>query len=80
MQMFSFNIHPACHSDAKGIKPGSNQTMIDKHAAEYSKAVFWDVKLICVRCRNCSYYKKARSIGLLDKIAICVCTGKFSYK
>ena len=24
-------------------KPGSNQKMTDKHAAEYSKAVCWDV-------------------------------------
>ena len=29
----------ACQSDAKGIKPGSNQTMTYKQAAEYSKAV-----------------------------------------
>ena len=37
-------------------------------------------KLICVRCINCSYNKIARSIGLLDRIAIFVCSGKFSYK
>ena len=29
----------ACQSDANGIKPGSNQKMTYKHAAEYSKAV-----------------------------------------
>ena len=56
-------------------KQGSNQKMTDKHAAEYSKAVCWGV-----RCRNCSYNKIAIGIGLLDKIAIFVCTGKFSYK
>ena len=39
-----------------------------------------EYKLICVRCRNCSYNKIARSIGLLDKIASFVYTGKFSYK
>ena len=32
-----FKIHPACLSDANAIKPGSNQNMTDKHAAEYSK-------------------------------------------
>ena len=31
----SSKIHPACHSDAIGIKPGSNQNMTDKNAAEY---------------------------------------------
>ena len=36
-------IHPARHSDANGIKRGSNQKMTDKHAAEYSKSVCWDV-------------------------------------
>ena len=45
--MFFFKIHPACHSDANEIKPGSNQKMTDKHAAEYSKAVFWDVINVC---------------------------------
>ena len=29
---------------------------------------------------NCSYNNIARSISLLDKITIFVCTGKFSYK
>ena len=35
--MFFLKIHPAC--------PGSNQKMTDKHAAEYSKAVRWDVNV-----------------------------------
>ena len=30
-------IHPACHNDTKGIKPGSHTKMTDKHDAEYSK-------------------------------------------
>ena len=29
--------HPACHSDANGIKAGSNSKITDKHAAECSK-------------------------------------------
>ena len=41
--MFFFKIHSAGHSDANGTKPGSNQKMTDKHAAEYSKAVCLDV-------------------------------------
>ena len=77
--MAFFKINPACHSDANGIKPGSNQKMTDKHAAEYSKAVL-GCKLICVRFKKCSYNKIARSIGLLHKIVIFVGTGKFSYK
>ena len=36
-------------------------------------------KLIRVRCINCSYNNIARSTGLLDKIAIFVCTGKVSH-
>ena len=51
--------------------------MTDKHAAEYSKDVWWGCKLICVSCRNCSYNNIAKSIGLLDKIAIFDCTGIF---
>ena len=39
--MFFSEVHPACRSDANGIKPGSN-----KHTTEYSKAVCWDVNLI----------------------------------
>ena len=38
-----FKIHSACQSDANGIKPGSNEKMTDKHAAEYSKTACWDV-------------------------------------
>ena len=41
--MFFLKIHPACHGDAYGINPGSNQNLTDKHAAEYSKAVCWGV-------------------------------------
>ena len=37
--MFVFKINPAWHSDENGIKPGSNQKMTDKHAAEYTKVV-----------------------------------------
>ena len=71
---FSSKIHPACHSDANGIKPGSNQKMTDKNAAELGR------NLIPVRCKNRSYNNITRSIGLLDKIVIFVCTDKFSYK
>ena len=41
----SSKIHPACHthSDANGIKPGSNQKVTVKSAAEDSKTVCWDV-------------------------------------
>ena len=53
--------------------------MTVKHAAEYSKTLCWDI-LIRVRCINYSYNNIARSVGLLDEIAIFVCTGKFSYK
>ena len=35
--------HTARNSDANGIKPGSNQKTTDKHAAEDSKTVCWDV-------------------------------------
>ena len=44
MQMVFSKVHPACHSIVKGIKPGSNSKMTDKHAADYLKAVFWGVK------------------------------------
>ena len=43
MLMLFFKIHPACHSNANGIKPGSNQKLTDKHASEYSKTVCLDV-------------------------------------
>ena len=75
--MFFSKIQPVCHSDANGIKLGINQKVTDKHAAEYSKTIL-GCKLICVRCIKCSYNSIARSI--LEKIAILVCTGKFSYK
>ena len=29
-------IHPACHLDANGIKPGSNSKMTGKHTVEHS--------------------------------------------
>ena len=32
--MFFFKIHPACYSDANGIKPGSNQKVTVKGAAK----------------------------------------------
>ena len=38
-----FKIHPACHSDANRIKPGSNLKKTDNHAAENSKTVCLDV-------------------------------------
>ena len=41
--MFFSKIHTASNNDAKQIKPGSNQKMNDKHAAEYSKTVCLDV-------------------------------------
>ena len=44
--------------------------MANKHAAECSKAVCYDCKFICVRCRICSTNKIAKSIGVLDKIAV----------
>ena len=37
-------VHPACHVIVIGIKPGSNSKKTDKHAADCSKAVCWDVK------------------------------------
>ena len=39
LHVFFSKIHPACQSDANGIKPGSNYKMTDKHAAEYSETV-----------------------------------------
>ena len=46
MQLFFFSskVHPVCHNIVNGIKPGSNSTKTDKHAADYSKAVCWGVK------------------------------------
>ena len=37
-------VHPACHNGANGIKPGSNSKKADKHAANCSKAICWDVR------------------------------------
>ena len=78
--MFFFKIHPACQSDANGIKLGSNQKMTDKHSAEYSKAVCWDVNLSVRDAKIVHTTKFPRSIGLLYKIAMFNCTDKFSYK
>ena len=36
-------IHPVCHTIANGIEPGSDSKTTDKHAADCSKAVRWDV-------------------------------------
>ena len=81
MVMITFlpEIHLACRNDANGIKPGRNSKMTDKCAAEFSKLRVL-CKLICVRCMDYSYNSKGGSMSLLDKIAISVCTGKFSYK
>ena len=40
---FFLKVYPACHSDANGIEPGRGQNMTDKHAAEYSRTVCWEV-------------------------------------
>ena len=44
-------IHPACHSDANGIKPGSNSNMTDKHAADCSKAAY-----LCINESVCNVF------------------------
>ena len=44
MQMVFSKVHPACHSIVNGIKPGSISKKTDKHAADCSKVVCWDVK------------------------------------
>ena len=44
MQIVFSKVQPACHNIVNGIKPGSNSKQTDKHAADYSKAVCWDVK------------------------------------
>ena len=67
MQMVFFKVHPACHTIASGIKPGSDSKKTDKHAADSSKAVCWGCKVIYVRCINCSYNNVAKGIRLLDK-------------
>ena len=43
MQTLSSEIHPAGHSNANRTKPRSNKKTTDKHAAEYSKAVRWNI-------------------------------------
>ena len=52
---FLSKMHLACHNDTIGIKTGSNSKMTDKPAAECPKAAYFGVKLIYVRCINCSY-------------------------
>ena len=52
----------------------------DKHAVLALKRGIVGCKIIRVRCTTCSYNTIATSIGLLDKITIFVCTGKFSYE
>ena len=37
-------VHPACHNMVDTNKPESNSKKTDKHAADCSKAVCWDVK------------------------------------
>ena len=46
MQMVFSKVHPACHTalHVNGIKPGSDSSKTDKHAADCSKAVCWGVK------------------------------------
>ena len=44
MQMVFPKVLQACRSIVYGIKPGSNSKKTDKHAADCSKAVCWDVK------------------------------------
>ena len=43
-QMVFSKVHPACHNIANFIKSGGYSKKTDKHAADYSKAVCWDVK------------------------------------
>ena len=76
--MFPFlsKIHPACHSDTKRIKAGSNSKMTDKHAVGCSiLSCLFGPNLICLRCINCPCNNIAKSISLLDKIAIFICIG-----
>ena len=48
MLTFLFEILPACHNDANGVKAGSNSKTTDKHTAECSKAAYLDVIHVCV--------------------------------
>ena len=61
------------------IKPASDQNGL-KHAVLALKKGKLGCQIIRVRCTKCSYNTIATSIGLLDKITIFVCTGKFSYE
>ena len=46
--MLSSKIYPACHNIANDIEPRINLKPTDKHAAEGSKAVCWDVeRFVC---------------------------------
>ena len=42
--VFLSKVHPACHNIANGIKQGIDSKKTDKHAADCSKTVCWDVK------------------------------------
>ena len=55
-------VHPACHNIAKGIQPGSNSYLTDKHAA-----CMLACKVFYVSCINCSNNNVAEGIRLLDK-------------
>ena len=44
MQMVFSKANPACRGIVNCIKPGSNSKKADKHAADCSKAVCWDIK------------------------------------
>ena len=43
MQMFFSEVQPACHKIANGIKTESYSKKTDKHDADCSKAISWDV-------------------------------------
>ena len=61
MQLFFSKVHPACHNIANSIKPGGNSKKTDKHAAECSKELcMLGLKVIYVRCINCSYNNVAK--------------------
>ena len=60
----------------KRNKPGSYSKMTDKHAAECSKAVCWDVTWSVWDVQNCSYNDIAKGILFHDRIVNFVYTGK----
>ena len=64
--LFLSKIYPACHYYAKGIKPGSNTKITDKHAAEYRKLCVFGHKLICLWCITCPCNNIAKSMNHLD--------------